>query len=78
MSWTHLIRFIASEDHQVHLGQLVDTTRDIGQDTVDGVDIAVFLIEGTIYNGRVTKQIMHVKQVGFSLALLLIPASRDE
>lgn len=65
MSWTHLVRFIASEDHQVHLGQLIDTTRDIGQDTVDGVEIAVFLIDGTIYNGRVTKQIMHVKQVSF-------------
>lgn len=69
MSWTHLVRFIASEDHQIHLGQLVDTTRDIGQDTVDGVDIAVFLIEGTINNGRVTKQTMHVKQVGFPSGL---------
>lgn len=69
MSWTHLVRFIAIEDHQIHLGQLVDTTRDIGQDTVDGVDIAVFLIEGTIYDGRVTKKIMHVKQVGFSPGL---------
>lgn len=65
MYWTHLVRFIATEDHQIHLGQLVDTTRDIGQDTVDGVDIAAFLIEGTIYDGRVTRQIMHVKQVGF-------------
>jgi hypothetical protein len=22
-SWTHLIRFIAKEDHQIHIGQLV-------------------------------------------------------
>lgn len=65
-SWTHLVRFIAVEDCQVHLGQLVDTTRDVGRDTVDGVEIAVKVIEGTIFDGRVTDEIMHVKQVRFS------------
>lgn len=64
-SWTHLVRFIAVEDCQVHLGQLVDTTRDVGRDTVDGVEIAVKVIEGTIFDGRVTDEIMHVKQVRF-------------
>lgn len=61
--WTHLVRFIAAEDSQVHLGQLVDTTRDIGRDSVDGVEIAVKAIEGTIFDGRVTNEILHVKQV---------------
>jgi hypothetical protein len=65
-SWTHLVRFIAVEDCQVHLGQLVDTTRDVGRDTVDGVEVAVKVIEGTIFDGRVTDEIMHVKQVRFS------------
>ncbi|KAL7656259.1 hypothetical protein ACMYSQ_005368 [Aspergillus niger] len=62
MSWTHLIRFIAVEDSQTHLGQLVDPTRDVGEDSVNGVDIAAYLINGDIFNGRVTSQIMHVKQ----------------
>lgn len=61
-SWTHLIRFIAVEDSLVHLGQLVDTSRDIGQDTINGVRIAAYVIQGTIYDGRVTEEIMHVKQ----------------
>lgn len=62
MSWTHLVRFIATEDSQIHLGQLVDTTRDVGRDTFDGADIPVFVIEGTIFDGRVTTQILHIKQ----------------
>ncbi|OKL61072.1 hypothetical protein UA08_03340 [Talaromyces atroroseus] len=60
-SWTHLVRFIAVEDRQEHLGQLVDTTRDAGRDSVDGKEIAVYLIDGTIFDGRVTKEILHVK-----------------
>ncbi|KAJ5679747.1 fumarylacetoacetate hydrolase [Penicillium macrosclerotiorum] len=70
-SWTHLIRFIAVEDSNVHLGQLVDTTRDIGRDSLNGTAIAAFLIEGTIFDGRVTQQTMHVKQ-------LLSPVSRED
>ncbi|KAJ5454648.1 uncharacterized protein N7458_005604 [Penicillium daleae] len=69
--WTHLIRFIAVEDSLVHLGQLVDVTRDIGRDSVDGVEIAAYVIEGTIFDGKVTKDILHVKQ-------LLSPVSREE
>jgi hypothetical protein len=62
-SWTHLVRFIAVEDNQTHLGQLVDPSRDVGRDTVDGRDIAVYLLDGTIFDGRVTGEILHVKQV---------------
>lgn len=64
--WTHLIRFIAVEDSLVHLGQLVDVTRDIGQESVDGVKIAAYVIEGTIFDGKVTKDVLHVKQVSVS------------
>ncbi|KAL2824722.1 hypothetical protein BJY01DRAFT_262862 [Aspergillus pseudoustus] len=70
-SWTHLVRFIAIEDNHVHLGQLVDTTRDVGRGSVDGVEIAVYVIDGTIFDGRVTEQILHVKT-------LLSPVSKDE
>jgi hypothetical protein len=43
-----LVRFIAIEDNQVHLGQLVDVTRDVGRDSANGVEIAVYVIDGTI------------------------------
>ncbi|CAG7936883.1 unnamed protein product [Penicillium salamii] len=69
--WTHLIRFIAVEDSQVHLGQLVDTSRDVGRDSVDGIEIAAKIIEGTIFDGRVTDETMHVKQ-------LLAPVTQDQ
>ncbi|KAI9926892.1 hypothetical protein MW887_003991 [Aspergillus wentii] len=71
MSWTHLIRFLAVEDNQVHLGQLIDTTRDVGRDSVDSKSIGAFLINGSIFDGRVTNVIMHVKQ-------LLSPITREE
>lgn len=61
--WTHLVRFVAVEDDQVHLGQLVDTSRDVGRDTVDGEEVAVFVVDGTIFDGRVTREVLHVKQV---------------
>ncbi|KAJ5426989.1 hypothetical protein N7465_002059 [Penicillium sp. CMV-2018d] len=70
-SWTHLVRFIAVEDSQVHLGQLVNTTCDVGRDSVDGVEIAVKAIEGTIFDGRVTDEILHVKQ-------LLAPVTQEQ
>ncbi|KAL3481294.1 fumarylacetoacetate hydrolase [Aspergillus californicus] len=69
--WTHLVRFVAAEDGHVHLGQLIDSSRDIGQDTVEGKNIAVYLVEGTIFDGRITSQILHVKQ-------LLSPVSKEE
>lgn len=58
-----MIRFVAAEDSLVHLGQLVDTSRDIGRDSVDGVEIEAYVIDGTIFDGHVTKDVMHVKQV---------------
>ncbi|KAL5358316.1 hypothetical protein BJX96DRAFT_173329 [Aspergillus floccosus] len=71
MSWSHVIRFIAIEDNQVHLGQLIDTSRDAGRDSADGVDIAVYVVNGTIFDGQVTEEILHVKT-------LLSPVSSKE
>lgn len=69
-SWTHLIRFIAVEDGQIHLGQLVDPTRDVGQDSLHGISIHAFVIEGSIYDGRVTESELEVKQVRLRLLSL--------
>ena len=68
--WTHLIRFIAAEDSRVHLGQLVDTKRDVGLDTVEGREIKAYLINGSIFDGSVTKNVLTVKQVRCSLTPL--------
>jgi hypothetical protein len=62
-AWTHLVRFVAVEDDQIHLGQLVDPMRDVGLDSTDGVPIYAFEIEGTIYNGKVTSHTLQVRRV---------------
>lgn len=62
-SWTHLIRFIAVEDNHVHLGQLVDTSADVGLASVEGKTIKAYKISGTIFDGEVTKTELTVKQL---------------
>lgn len=63
-SWTHLIHFIASEDNQPHLGQLLDTSADIGLASLEeGSNIRAYLIQGTIFDGQVTDTILNVKSV---------------
>ena len=70
-SATHIIRFIANEDHRTHIGQLVDTKRDVGLDSVEGKEIKAYLINGSIFNGEVTDQVYTVKQ-------LLSPVSMED
>jgi len=69
--WTHLIRFVAEEDEQIHFGQLQDTSRDIGKDSVDGVPIKAYKIIGDIYNGKITDKIYTVRR-------LLSPVTREQ
>ncbi|KAK7178051.1 fumarylacetoacetate hydrolase domain-containing protein 2A [Paraphaeosphaeria sporulosa] len=69
--WTHLIRFVAVEDEQVHLGQLIDTTRDVGLDSVNGVEIKAYLINGDIFSGKVTQFVYTVRK-------LLSPVAREQ
>jgi hypothetical protein len=69
--WTHLIRFVAAEDEQIHLGQLTDTSRDVGLDTFNRVETKAYLINGDAFTGRVTNQVYTVKR-------LLSPISREQ
>ena len=62
-SWTHLIRFVAAEDEQTYLGQLVDTTKDAGLDVLEGRPVKAYRINGDIYNGHVTRHELAVKKV---------------
>lgn len=66
--WTHLIRFLAKEDGQIHLGQ-IDAKKfpDVGLATLQGKDVDVKVVSGSIYDGVVTDQVLHVKQVNLLL-----------
>lgn len=68
---THIIRFIANEDNRIHLGQLVDTSRDVGLDSYEGKEIKAYLINGTIFDASVTSHVYTVKQ-------LLSPVSQED
>jgi 2-keto-4-pentenoate hydratase/2-oxohepta-3-ene-1,7-dioic acid hydratase in catechol pathway len=71
-NWTHLIRFVAKEDGEVHLGQLVDTSRDVGLDSYNGVEIKAYEVTGTVLDGTVNEdKTLTVKE-------LLSPVSREE
>jgi len=60
---SHIIRFIANEDNRIHLGQLVDTSRDVGLDSYEGKKIEAYLINGTIFAPEVTSVVYSVKQL---------------
>ena len=63
-SWTHLIRFIAKEDGQVHLGQ-VDASAfpDVGLATFEGKDVTAKEVVGDIFSGVVTSKTLSVERV---------------
>jgi hypothetical protein len=78
MAWTHIVRFIAVEDNQVHLGQLINASRDVGRDSAEGVNIPVYVVNGTIFDGQVTKVILHIKTVRWSSHRCHIDAMKQD
>ncbi|KAF3066908.1 Fumarylacetoacetate hydrolase domain-containing protein 2 [Trichoderma lentiforme] len=63
-NWTHLIRFIADEDNQIHLGQIDPSVNaDVGLDTYNGKRVQARLIVGSAFDGTVTDKILTVKQL---------------
>lgn len=68
--WTRLIRFIAEEDGQVHLGEIdVKEYADIGLAVLKGEKIVARLIQGSIFDGIVTDKTLHVARVSVNEAL---------
>lgn len=63
-TWTHLVRFIAEEDHQIHLGN-IDALKypDIGLSTFKGEKVPVNLVTGSAFSGTVTEKVMHISRV---------------
>lgn len=72
-SWTHLIRFIAEEDNQIHLGN-IDTAKypDVGLSIYNGDAVEAQLVTGSVFSGTVTSKTMHVKQVRISLFVSMV------
>lgn len=70
-SWTHLIRFIAEEDNQIHLGN-IDATKypDVGLSIYNGEAVEAKLVTGSVFSGTVISKTMHVKQVSISKILV--------
>lgn len=68
-NWTRLIRFIAEEDGQVHLGEF-DARQfpDVGLAALNGEKVTARLITGSIFDGVVTNKLLHVARVGSTLA----------
>jgi hypothetical protein len=77
-SWTHLIRFIAEEDGQTHLGQ-IDPSKypDVGLSAFKGERISAKVINGTIYDGVVTDRVLTVSKVCISSSSVYFPSSRN-
>ncbi|KAJ7245705.1 hypothetical protein C8J57DRAFT_1358129 [Mycena rebaudengoi] len=71
--WTRLIRFVAAETSQVHIGQPVDSGLDVGIAAHQGTTIKAYEIVGSALDpaAQITKTILTVKQ-------LLSPLSREE
>lgn len=73
-TWTHLVRFIAEEDGQIHLGN-VDASKypDVGLSTFKGEKVAVNLVTGSAFSGTVTDKVMHIARVSVPSKNILIP-----
>ena len=63
VSSTHLVRFVAYEDNQIHYGQLIDTLRDIGLDSLQGLEIKAYRVDGGLLENSVTGDILTVSQL---------------
>jgi 2-keto-4-pentenoate hydratase/2-oxohepta-3-ene-1,7-dioic acid hydratase in catechol pathway len=76
-SWTRLVRFLAEEDGQIHLGE-VDASQcpDIGLATFERKKIPVKLVTGSVFDGVVTSTVMHVTQLLPPLETYQVPIIR--
>lgn len=76
-TWTHLVRFIAEEDKQVHLGN-VDVSKypDVGLSTFKGQKVAVNLVTGSAFSGTVTEKVMHIERLLSPLDAKEVPIIR--
>jgi hypothetical protein len=71
-NWTHLVRFLAKEDGQVHLGQIdAKAVPDLGLALEKGESVTAKLISGSVFDGVVTDKSMTIDHVSVGLDGLL-------
>ncbi|RDL38599.1 Fumarylacetoacetate hydrolase-containing protein [Venustampulla echinocandica] len=75
--WTHLIRFIAEEDGQIHLGN-IDAKKypDVGLSSLNGEKIQANLATGSIFDAKVTSTVLTVKHLLGPIAAHEVPLVR--
>ncbi|BCR83189.1 fumarylacetoacetate hydrolase family protein [Aspergillus chevalieri] len=74
-NWTRLIRFIAEEDGQVHLGE-VDTNQDVGLALFNKEKVTAKLVTGSIFDGTVTAKRLQVAQLLSPIEMENVPIIR--
>ncbi|KAK6440386.1 hypothetical protein LTR95_003393 [Oleoguttula sp. CCFEE 5521] len=75
--WTHLIRFIAKEDGLVHIGQIdAQAFPDVGLSAVHGDSIVARVVTGSVFDGVVTDQELHVDRLLSPLSMEQTPIIR--
>lgn len=63
-NWTHLVRFLAKEDGQIHLGQIdAKKVPDLGLALEKGESVSAKLVTGNAFDGVVTDKSMTISHV---------------
>ncbi|ORY63882.1 uncharacterized protein BCR38DRAFT_201958 [Pseudomassariella vexata] len=76
-NWTHLVRFLAEEDGQIHLGQIdAKEWPDVGLALHDGKKVTANLVEGTVFDGVVTDKYLTIAQLLSPLRIDEVPIIR--
>ncbi|KAG6022477.1 hypothetical protein E4U40_004583 [Claviceps sp. LM458 group G5] len=76
-NWTRLIRFIAHEDGQVHLGEVIPTEHaDVGLAALDGPKVFAKAITGSVFDGVVTSRTLTVESLLCPLSASEVPLIR--
>ncbi|KAF3916324.1 hypothetical protein ABW21_db0204168 [Orbilia brochopaga] len=76
-NWKRLIRFIAEEDGQEHLGDIdASTISDVGLAVHDGQAVTARVINGTAFDGTVTDKTLTVARLLSPLAISEVPIIR--
>ncbi|RHZ50598.1 fumarylacetoacetate hydrolase family protein [Aspergillus thermomutatus] len=77
LKWTRLIRFIAEEDGRIHLGE-VDGTQfpDVGLAVLNREPVTAKVIRGSIFDGVVTDETLHVSRLLSPVDMETVPLIR--
>lgn len=63
-NWTRLIRFVAEEDGQIHLGEIDhEQYPDVGLASLNNERIQARLVTGSVFDGVITDKTLHVSHV---------------